>query len=48
MVLTMSDRRSDVDGWNSLTHVKLVAIELEKRIKFSIANVQSFKTLETS
>jgi acyl carrier protein len=46
IVLAMNTRRSDVDGWDSSMYVTfIVAIELELRIKFSVANVESFETV---
>ncbi|HKQ25252.1 MAG TPA: acyl carrier protein [Burkholderiales bacterium] len=46
IVLAMNTRRSDVDGWNSLMYVTfIVAIELELKIKFRVADVDSFETV---
>lgn len=46
IVLTMDTRRSDVDGWDSCMYVNfIVAVELELRIKFSVADVESFETV---
>ena len=46
IVLAMNTRRSDVDGWDSCMYVNfIVAVELELRIKFSVADVESFETV---
>jgi acyl carrier protein len=46
IVLAMNTRRSDVDGWDSLMYVTfIVAIELELKIKFRVADVESFETV---
>jgi len=46
IVLAMNTRRSDVDGWDSFMYVNfIVAIELELRIKFRVADVESFETV---
>ena len=46
LVLDMNTRRSDVDGWDSSMYVNfIVAVELELRIKFSVADVESFETV---
>lgn len=46
IVLALNTRRSDVEGWDSLMYVNfIVAVEVELRIKFSVANVESFETV---
>ena len=41
--LTMLTTRDDVPGWDSFTYVNfIVAVEAEFRIKFRIADVESF------
>jgi acyl carrier protein len=46
IVLAMDTRRSDVEGWDSSMYVTfIVAVELELRIKFSVADVESFETV---
>ena len=46
IVLAMNTRRIDVDGWDSLMYVTfIVAIELELKIKFRVADVESFETV---
>lgn len=46
IVLALNTRRSDVEGWDSLMYVNfIVAIEVELRIKFSVADVESFETV---
>ena len=46
IVLAMSTRRNDVDGWDSLMYVTfIVAIELELKIKYRVADVESFETV---
>jgi acyl carrier protein len=44
--LAMDTRRSDVNGWDSFMYVNfIVAIELELKIKFKVADVESFETV---
>ncbi len=39
-------RRSDVPNWDSFAYVNfIVAIELELKIKFNVAEVESFETV---
>jgi acyl carrier protein len=46
IVLASNTRRSDVEGWDSSMYVTfIVAVELELRIKFSVADVESFETV---
>ena len=46
IVLAMNTRRSDVEGWDSFMYVNfIVAVELELKIKFSVADVESFETV---
>lgn len=46
IVLALNTRRSDVEGWDSLMYVNfIVAVEVELRIKFSVADVESFETV---
>lgn len=46
IVLALNTRRSDVDGWDSFMYVNfIVAVELELKIKFSVADVESFETV---
>jgi acyl carrier protein len=46
IVLDMNTRRRDVDGWDSFMYVSfIVAMEQELRIKFSVADVESFETV---
>jgi acyl carrier protein len=46
IVLGMSTRRKDVDRWDSFMYVNfIVAIELELKIKFRVADVESFETV---
>ncbi len=46
IVLGMNTRRSDVEGWDSMMYVNfIVAVELELKIKFRIADVESFETV---
>ena len=41
--LTMQTTRDDVPGWDSFTYVNfIVAVEAEFRVKFRIADVESF------
>jgi acyl carrier protein len=46
IVLALNTRRSDVEGWDSMMYVNfIVAVELELRIKFRVADVESFETV---
>jgi len=46
IVLTMDTRRSDVPGWDSFMYVNfIVAAEQELKLKFSVADVESFVTV---
>jgi acyl carrier protein len=44
IVLTMETKRDDVAHWDSLGYVSfIVAVEMEFRVKFSVAEVESFE-----
>jgi len=46
IVLHMDTRRADVDGWDSFKYVNfIVALELQLKIKFRVADVESFQTV---
>ena len=46
VVLAMDTRRADVRGWDSFMYVNfIVAVELELGIKFSVADVESFRNV---
>jgi acyl carrier protein len=46
IVLALNTRRGDVEGWDSMMYVNfIVAVELELRIKFRVADVESFETV---
>lgn len=46
IVLTMDTQRSDVPDWDSFMYVNfIVAAEQELKIKFSVADVESFVTV---
>lgn len=46
IILGMNTRRGDVEGWDSMMYVNfIVAVELELKIKFRIADVESFETV---
>lgn len=46
IVLTLNTRRRDVEGWDSIMYVNfIVAVELELRIKFRVADVEAFETV---
>ena len=46
IVLAMNTRRSDVERWDSFMYVTfIVAIELELKIKYRVADVESFETV---
>jgi acyl carrier protein len=44
IILTMQTMREDVPGWDSFCYVNfIVAVEAEYRIKFGIADIESFR-----
>ncbi len=44
--LTRDTKRGDVPNWDSFAYVNfIVAIELELKIKFNVAEVESFETV---
>ena len=44
IVLTMDTRRDEVANWDSLGYVSfIVAVEMEFRVKFGVAEVESFE-----
>lgn len=46
IVLTMDTQRSDVPNWDSFMYVNfIVAAEQELKVKFSVADVESFVTV---
>lgn len=46
IVLTMDTQRSDVPDWDSFMYVNfIVAAEQELKLKFSVADVESFVTV---
>jgi acyl carrier protein len=46
IALAMDTRRSDVKGWDSFMYVNfIVAVELELKVKFKVADVESFQTV---
>jgi acyl carrier protein len=46
IVLAMHTRRHEVNGWDSIMYVNfIVAVELELKIKFRVADVESFQTV---
>lgn len=46
IVLTMDTQRSDVPDWDSFMYVNfIVAAEQELKIKFGVADVESFATV---
>ncbi len=43
IVLTMETRRDQVPNWDSMTYVSfIVAVELEFKVKFTVAEVEGF------
>ncbi len=45
ILLAPETTRQDVPGWDSLTYINfIVAVEFEFRIKFRLADVESFET----
>jgi acyl carrier protein len=46
VTLTPQTRRHDVPGWDSFNYVNfIVAVELQFKIKFRVAEVESFETV---
>ena len=46
IVLTMNTQRSDVPNWDSFMYVNfIVAVEQDLRIRFGVADVESFVTV---
>ena len=46
IVLAMDTTRPDVPGWDSFSYINLIAaIEVELKIKFNIADVESFENV---
>jgi acyl carrier protein len=46
IVLTMETRREDIRNWDSFNYVNfIVAVEIEFRVKFKIADVESFENV---
>jgi len=44
--LTMETRRADVPGWDSFNYVNfIVAAEQEFRVKFALAEIESFESV---
>jgi acyl carrier protein len=44
LMLTMTTRRRDVPGWDSLSYISFIAaIEVEFGVKFGIVDVESFE-----
>ena len=44
--LTMTTRRSEVDGWDSFSYINFIAaIESEFGVKFGVADVESFENV---
>jgi acyl carrier protein len=43
IVLTMETRREDIPNWDSFNYINfIVAIEIKFRVKFTVADVESF------
>jgi acyl carrier protein len=43
IVLSMETRREDVPRWDSFNYINfIVAVELEFRVKFKVADIESF------
>jgi acyl carrier protein len=43
IVLTMETRRQDIAAWDSFNYINfIVAVESELRVKFKVADVESF------
>ena len=46
IVLTMETERSQVPNWDSFAYVNfIVAVEMELRIRFKVADVESFENV---
>jgi acyl carrier protein len=44
IVLTMATRREDVRNWDSFNYISfIVAVEAEFRVKFKVADIESFE-----
>jgi acyl carrier protein len=48
IVLTMESRREDIPNWDSFNYINfIVAVEIEFRVKFKIADIESFANVGT-
>ena len=46
IALTAATRRADVAGWDSFNYVNfMVAVEMHFKVKFGVAEVESFQTV---
>jgi acyl carrier protein len=46
IVLTMETRREDVPKWDSMNYINfIVAAEMELKVKFKVADVESFENV---
>ena len=44
IVLTMTTRRADIDGWDSFSYINFIAtIEMELDVKFNVSDIESFE-----
>jgi acyl carrier protein len=44
--LSMTTRREDVDGWDSLTYVNFIAVvEMRYGVKFRVSEMESFRNV---
>ena len=49
IVLSMETRREDVPKWDSMNYINfIVAVEMELRVKFKVADVESFEKVGRS
>jgi acyl carrier protein len=46
IVLSMETRRQDIPNWDSFNYINfMVAVEMEFRVKFKVADIESFENV---